>query len=175
MSPPLRDRKEHDYLWRQLAGGNLQTLMTDHCSFRMADQKALGRDNFAKIPNGAPGIETRVPLIFSEGVGKGRISLQTMVQTMCTNPARMYGMYPQKGCLAVGSDADIVLIDPKKRVTLSAATLNQQTDYCPFEGLAVKGYPVLTISRGEVIAENGRYVGAKARGKYIRRGPYQAP
>jgi dihydropyrimidinase len=87
----------------------------------------------------------------------------------------MYGMYPQKGCLAVGSDADIVLIDPHKRVKLSAATLNQRTDYCPYEGLEVKGYPVLTISRGEVIAENGRYVGAKARGKYIRRGPYQTP
>lgn len=175
MSPPLRDRREHEFLWRQLAAGNLQTLMTDHCSFRMADQKTLGKDNFAKIPNGIPGIETRVPIVFSEGVGKGRISLQTMVATMATNPARLYGMYPRKGCLAVGSDADIVLIDPKKRVTLSAATLNQHTDYSPFEGLEVTGYPVLTLSRGEIIAENGRYVGGKARGKFIKRGPYLAP
>lgn len=175
MSPPLRERKEHEYLWRQLAAGNLQTLMTDHCSFRMADQKTLGKDNFAKIPNGIPGIETRVPIAFSEGVGRGRISLQTMVATMCTNPARMYGMYPRKGCIAVGSDADVVLIDPEKRVTLSAAILNQHTDYCPFEGLEVKGYPVLTLSRGEVIAQNGKYVGAKARGTFLHRGPYQAP
>ena len=173
MSPPLREAREHEYLWRQLASGNLQTLMTDHCSFRLADQKTLGRDDFSRIPNGAPGIETRVPIAFSEGVGKGRITLQTMVATMCTNPARMYGMYPKKGCLAVGSDADIVLIDPEKRVTLSAATLNQHTDYTPFEGLEVKGYPVLTVSRGEIIAEDGKYVGGKARGRFIKRGPYQ--
>jgi dihydropyrimidinase len=175
MSPPLRNRREQPYLWRQLATGNLQTLMTDHCSFRMADQKALGKDNFAKIPNGSPGIETRVPIVFSEGVGKGRISLQTMVATMCTNPARMYGLYPKKGCLAVGSDADIVLIDPKKRVTLRAEMLNQHTDYCPYEGLEVTGYPVLTLSRGEVIAENGRYVGTPARGRFLKRGPYRSP
>jgi len=175
MSPPLRQAKEHEYLWRQLASGTLQTLMTDHCSFRMADQKTLGKDNFAKIPNGIPGIETRVPIVFSEGVGRGHISLQTMVATMCTNPARMYGLYPRKGCLAVGSDADIVLIDPKKRVILRAETLNQHTDYCPYEGLEVTGYPVLTISRGEVIAENGKYVGAPARGRFLHRGPYQAP
>jgi len=87
----------------------------------------------------------------------------------------MYGLYPRKGCLAVGSDADIVLIDPRKRVTLRAETLNQHTDYCPFEGLEVTGYPVLTISRGEVIAENGKYVGAPARGRFLHRGAYQAP
>lgn len=173
MSPPLREAREHEGLWRHLAAGTLQTLMTDHCSFRMADQKALGCDDFAKIPNGAPGIETRLPIVFSEGVGKGRITLQTMVATMATNPARMYGMYPKKGTLAVGSDADIVLIDPHKRVTLAAATLNQHTDYCPYEGLEVTGYPIMTISRGEIVAEQGKYVGAKARGRFIRRGPYQ--
>jgi dihydropyrimidinase len=175
MSPPLRERKENDFLWRQLATGNLETLATDHCSFRMSDQKTLGKDNFAKIPNGMPGIETRVPLAFSEGVGKGRISLQRMVELMCTNPARMYGMFPRKGCIAVGSDADIVLIDPKKRVTLSASTLHQHTDYCPYEGVEVKGYPVVTMSRGEVIYENDQFVGVKGRGKFIKRGPYQAP
>jgi dihydropyrimidinase len=175
MSPPLRERKENDYIWRQLAAGNLQTLMTDHCSFRMSDQKTLGKDNFAKIPNGMPGVETRLPIVFSEGVRKGRISLQTMIATMCTNPARMYGMYPKKGCIAVGSDADIVLIDPRKRVTLSAETLHQHTDYCPFEGLEVTGYPVVTMSRGEVIFENDQFVGSRGRGKFIKRGPYQAP
>jgi dihydropyrimidinase len=175
MSPPLRDRREHEYLWRQLANGTLQTLMTDHCSFRMADQKTLGRDDFSKIPNGIPGIETRVPIVFSEGVQRGRISLQMMVATMCTNPARMYGLYPRKGTLALGSDADIVLIDPRKRVTLAAASLNQHTDYCPFEGLEVTGYPVLTIARGDIIAQNGKYLGAPARGQFLKRGPYQAP
>ncbi len=175
MSPPLRDRREHEYLWRQLANGTLQTLMTDHCSFRMGDQKTLGRDDFSRIPNGIPGIETRLPIVFSEGVKRGRISLQTMVATMCTNPARMYGLYPRKGTLALGSDADIVLIDPHKRVTLAAASLNQHTDYCPFEGLEVTGYPVLTIARGDIIAQNGRYIGAPARGQFLKRGPYQAP
>ena len=118
-----------------LAQGDLQTLMTDHCAFRMSDQKTLGRDDFSKIPNGAPGIETRLPIAYSEGVGKGRFSLQKMVALLSTNAARMYGLYPRKGTIAVGSDADIVLLDPHKRVTLSAQTLNQDVDYCPFEGL----------------------------------------
>ena len=135
MSPPLRAASNHAILWKALAQGDLQTLMTDHCAFRMSDQKTLGRDNFAKIPNGAPGIETRLPIAFSEGVGKGHFSLQTMVAVLSTNAARMYGLYPRKGTIAVGSDADIVLLDPNKRVTLSAQTLNQEADYCPFEGL----------------------------------------
>jgi dihydropyrimidinase len=175
MSPPLRNKSENAYIWRQLAAGNLETLMTDHCSFRMRDQKTLGKDNFAKIPNGMPGIETRLPIVFSEGVGKGRISLRTMVATMSTNPARMYGMYPKKGCIAVGSDADIVVIDPKARVTLAASSLHQHTDYCPYEGLEVTGYPIVTMSRGEVIYQDGEYFGTKGRGKFIKRGPYQAP
>ena len=169
-----RRREQPGILWQQLASGNLQTLMTDHCSFRMADQKTLGRDDFSKIPNGAPGIETRVPIVFSEGVGHGRISLQTMVATMWTNPARMYGLYPRKGAIAVGSDADIVLIDPDKRVTLSATTLNQHTDYCPYEGLEVKGYPVMTMSRGEVIAVNGACTAQPGRGTFLRRGPHMS-
>jgi dihydropyrimidinase len=174
MSPPLRAKSNQPVLWHALAQGDLQTLMTDHCSFRMRDQKTLGRDNFAKIPNGIPGIETRVPIAFSEGVGKGRFSLQTMVALLSTNAARMYGMYPRKGTIAVGSDADIVLIDPDKRVTLSAQTLNQDTDYCPFEGLECKGYPVLTLSRGDVIAVDGKYIGQRGRGTYLRRGPHMS-
>jgi len=172
MSPPLRAKRNNDILWRALAQGDLQTLMTDHCAFRMRDQKTLGRDNFAKIPNGAPGIETRLPLIYSEGVGHGRLSLQHMVALLCTNAARMYGLYPRKGTIAVGSDADLVLLDPHKRVTLSASTLNQDTDYTPFEGVQCKGYPVLTLSRGEVIAVDGAYVGAQGRGQFLRRGPH---
>jgi dihydropyrimidinase len=172
MSPPLRAASNHNVLWKGLARGELQTLMTDHCSFRMGDQKTLGRDNFAKIPNGAPGIETRLPIAFSEGVGKGRFSLQTMVAVLSTNAARLYGLYPRKGTIAVGSDADIVLLDPHKRVTLSAQTLNQRTDYCPFEGLQCTGYPVLTLSRGDVIAIDGKYVGTPGRGQFLRRGPH---
>lgn len=174
MSPPLRAAGNHPVLWKALARGNIHTLMTDHCSFRMHDQKTLGRDNFAKIPNGAPGIETRLPIAFSEGVGKGRFSLQTMVAVLSTNAARMYGLYPRKGTIAIGGDADIVLIDPEKRVTLSARTLHQETDYCPFEGLECKGYPVLTLSRGEIIAVDGQYVGEKGRGRYLRRGPHMS-
>jgi dihydropyrimidinase len=174
MSPPLRAASNQDYLWNALAHGGLQTLMTDHCAFRMRDQKTLGRDNFLKIPNGAPGIETRVPIAFSEGVGKGRLSLQTMVALLSTNAARLFGMYPRKGTIAVGSDADIVLIDPTKRVTLSAQTLNQEVDYCPFEGLECHGYPVLTLSRGDVIAQDGHYTGAEGRGRFIPRGPHMS-
>ncbi len=175
MSPPLRDRSNHEVLWKALAQGDLQTLMTDHCSFRMSDQKTLGRDNFAKIPNGAPGIETRLALAYSEGVAKGRFSLERMVALLSTNAARMYGMYPRKGTLAVGSDADVVLLDPNKRVTLSAATLNQQTDYTPFEGMEVTGYPVLTLSRGDVIAVDGAFIGTAGRGTFLRRGPHASP
>ena len=174
MSPPLRASSNHDVLWKALARGDLQTLMTDHCAFNMKDQKTLGRDNFAKIPNGAPGIETRLPIAYSEGVHKGRFSLQTMVNLLSTNAARMYGLYPQKGTIAVGSDADIVLLDPKKKVTLKQETLAQRVDYCPFEGLEVTGYPVLTLSRGDVIAVDGAYTGQPGRGKYLRRGPHQS-
>jgi dihydropyrimidinase len=172
MSPPLRAAHNHEILWQALAMGTLQTLMTDHCAFNMKGQKTLGLENFLKIPNGAPGIETRVPLAYSEGVAKGRFSLQTMVALLATNAARMYGLYPRKGTIAVGSDADIVLLDPEKRVTLSAATLAQDVDYCPFEGHTCTGYPVLTLSRGEVVADNGKYVGAQGRGRYLRRGPH---
>jgi dihydropyrimidinase len=174
MSPPLRATTNNDFLWRALALGNLQTLMTDHCSFRMRDQKTLGRDDFSKIPNGAPGIETRVPIAYSEGVGKGHFSLQQMVALLSTNAARMYGMYPRKGTIGVGSDADLVLIDPAKRVTLAAATLNQDTDYTPFEGLECVGYPVLTLSRGDVVAVDGTYVGDRGRGKFLRRGAHMS-
>jgi dihydropyrimidinase len=174
MSPPLRAKANQAALWKALAQGDLQTLMTDHCSFRMSDQKALGKDNFARIPNGAPGIETRVPIAFSEGAGHGHFSLQTMVALLSTNAARLYGMYPRKGTIAVGSDADLVLIDPHKRVTLSAKTLNQHTDYCPFEGLECKGYPVLTLSRGDVIAVDGAYTGSPGRGWFVRRGPHMS-
>ncbi len=174
MSPPLRAKSNQAILWHALAQGDLQTLMTDHCSFRMRDQKTLGRDDFSKIPNGAPGIETRVPIAFSEGVGHGHFSLQKMVALLSTNAARLYGLYPRKGTIAVGSDADIVLIDPEKRVTLSAKTLNQDTDYCPYEGLEVKGYPVLTLSRGDIIAVDGAFTGTPGRGKFVRRGPHMS-
>jgi len=174
MSPPLRARSNNDILWRALAQGNLQTLMTDHCSFRMRDQKARGRDDFSKIPNGAPGIETRLPIAYSEGVRKGHFSLQTMVAQLSTNAARLYGMYPQKGTIGVGSDADLVLLDPAKRVTLSAKTLNQDTDYTPFEGLECTGAPVLTLSRGDVIAVDGTFTGQRGRGKFLRRGAHMS-
>ncbi len=174
MSPPLRAAANQQVLWHALAQGDLQTLMTDHCSFRMKDQKTLGRDNFAKIPNGAPGIETRLPIAYSEGVGKGRFSLQKMVALLSTNAARMYGLYPRKGTIAVGSDADLVLLDPNKRVTLAAESLNQETDYCPFEGLECVGYPVMTLSRGDVVAVDGRYTGEQGRGTYLRRGPHMS-
>ena len=172
MSPPLRAKSNQAVLWKALAQGDLQTLMTDHCAFRMSDQKTLGRDDFSKIPNGAPGIETRVPLAFSEGVGGGHFSLQKMVALLSTNAARLYGLYPRKGTIAVGSDGDLVLLDPHKHVTLETRTLNQKVDYCPFEGMTCRGYPIMTLSRGDIIAVDGRYTGDQGRGQFLRRGPH---
>ncbi|MBC7260778.1 MAG: dihydropyrimidinase [Chloroflexi bacterium] len=169
LSPPLRDKSNWDVLWSALANGELQVVSTDHCPWYYETQKVLGRDSFAKIPNGAPGIETRVPLLFSEGVGKGRLSLQRFVEVCATAPARLFGLYPRKGTVAVGSDADLVIYDPGKKVTLSYKTLHQRADYCPYEGHVVRGYPRTVLLRGQVIVEDGQFVGRAGQGQFIPR------
>ncbi|MGB9879979.1 MAG: dihydropyrimidinase [Anaerolineae bacterium] len=169
LSPPLRDKSNWDVLWSALASGELQVVSTDHCPWYYETQKVLGRDSFAKIPNGAPGIETRVPLLFSEGVGKGRLSLQRFVEICATAPAKLFGLYPRKGTVAVGSDADLVIYDPGKEVTLSYKTLHQRVDYCPYEGHVVRGYPRTVLLRGQVIVEDGQFVGRTGQGQFIPR------
>jgi dihydropyrimidinase len=171
MSPPLRPRDHQEALWTGLRMDDLQVVSTDHCPFRMADQKVLGQDDFSKIPNGAPGVETRMSLMFDGGVRGGRISLERFVQVTAERPAKLFGLYPQKGTVAVGSDADLLIWDPDRAVTLSSATLHMRTDYSPYEGRVVHGVPDVVLSRGEVVAEQGEYRGHPGRGRYLARKP----
>lgn len=169
MSPPLRPRGNEEKLWRGLAGNDLQSVSTDHCPFCMKGQKELGLNDFSKIPNGAPGIETRMSLLFDGGVVKNRISLNRFVELTSTAPAKIFGLFPRKGTIAPGSDADIVIFDPGKKVTLSHTTLHQRVDYTPYEGREVTGAAETVLSRGEVIVENGRFLGRARRGEFLRR------
>ncbi len=169
MSPPLRPRETQDRLWRGLAFNDLQAVSTDHCPFCMKEQKVLGKDDFSKIPNGAPGIETRMSLVYDGGVRTGRISLNRWVELTSTSPAKIFGLFPRKGTIAPGSDADIVVFNPAKRQTLSAATLHMKVDYNPYEGREVQGVSEIVVSRGKVIVENGKFVGRAGAGSFIKR------
>src|SRR3954469_15320879 len=175
MSPPLREKWHQDILWKGLAKNDLQVISTDHCPFCMAEQKELGRNDFSKIPNGAPGIETRLTLVHTGGVRPGRISLNRFVELCATTPAKMFGLFPRKGTIAVGSDADIVVFDPKKKQTLGVTTLHMRVDYNPYEGTVVEGAPSVVISQGEVIIEGDKFVGRKGAGRFLKRGPSRAP
>ena len=175
MSPPLREKWHQDVLWKGLAKNDLQVISTDHCPFCMAEQKELGKDDFSKIPNGAPGIETRLTLVHDGGVRHGRISMNRFVELCSTTPARMFGLFPRKGTIAVGSDADIVVFDPNRNATLSVKTLHMKVDYNPYEGRTVQGSPTAVICGGEVIIDGEKFVGKKGGGRFLRRGPSQAP
>lgn len=168
-TPPLREKRNQARLWDGLKEDHLQVVSTDHCPFCFADQKALGKDDFTKIPNGGPGIENRMQLIHHHGVNAGRITLNRFVEITSTAPARIFGMYPRKGTIAEGSDADVVLWDPKAKYTISAATHHMRVDYSMFEGFEVVGNARQVYSRGELIVENGRYVSKIGRGNYLRR------
>ena len=170
MSPPLRDKWHQDVLWKGLLRNDLQVVSTDHCPFCMNEppQKQLGADDFSLIPNGVPGIETRLMLIW-EGVRARRISVQRFVELVSTNPAKMFGLWPRKGTIAVGSDADLVVWDPDKHVTLSVTTHHMRVDYNPYEGRVVTGAPVMVLSRGEVIVDHGEFTGRAGRGKFVKR------
>ncbi len=167
LSPALRSRDNWDVLWKALAEGQVQVVSTDHCPWHYETQKVRGRNSFAQIPNGAPGIETRVPLLFSEGVGKKRLSMQRFVSACATEPARLFGLYPRKGTIAIGSDADLVIYDPHKEWILSAQTLHQRVDYCPYEGESVHGYPRTVLLRGQVIVDGGEFVGRAGQGEFV--------
>jgi len=171
MSPPLRPKAGQEELWRGLASNDLQAISTDHCPFCMKEQKELGRGDFSKIPNGAPGIETRMSLVYDGGVRAGRISLNRFVELTSTSPAKIFGLYPRKGTIAPGADADIVVFDPERHLTLSAKTLHMKVDYSPYEGRQVTGVPETVLSRGQVIVEAGRFVGRVGGGSFIKRQP----
>ena len=168
-TPPLREKKNQAKLWDGLKNDHLQVVSTDHCPFCFADQKALGKDDFTKIPNGGPGIENRMQLIHHHGVNAGRLSLNRFVEITSTAPARIFGLYPRKGTIVPGSDADIVLWDPKAAHTISAATHHMRCDYSMFEGFQVQGNARKVYSRGELIVDNGQFLGKVGRGKYLRR------
>jgi dihydropyrimidinase len=171
MSPPLRGKETQDKLWRGLAGGDLQAVSTDHCPFCMQEQKELGKGDFSKIPNGAPGIETRMSLLFDGGVRTGRIPVNRWVELTSTSPAKIFGLFPRKGTIAPGSDADIVVFDPNKKQTLSAKTLHMRVDYNPYEGREVTGVSETVLSRGRVIVENGEFTGRAGAGSFLKRNP----
>lgn len=171
-SPPLRPRDHQDDLWRGLVRDDLQIVSTDHCPFDYKDQKVLGRGDFSKIPNGLPGIEDRYTVLFDGGVNAGRIGLNRFVELVATAPARMFGLYPRKGTIAPGSDADIVVFDPTMERVLSASTHHMRVDYNCFEGMRVRGRPEVVMQRGEVLVQGDRFYGRPGQGRFLKRGPF---
>lgn len=171
-SPPLREKWNQDALWNALRTGELQTLGSDQCSFDFKGQKDLGKGDFSKIPNGGPIIEDRVSILFSEGVKKGRISLNQFVDITSTRIAKLFGLYPKKGTISVGADADIVIFDPNIERTISVDTHHMAADYNPFEGMKVTGEPETVLSRGEFVIQNKQFVGKIGSGQYLKRAKY---
>lgn len=167
-APPLRKKSDQEALWKAMADGEIQTVSTDHCSFTV-QQKRLGKDDFRKIPGGMPGAQTRPIVIYSEGVAKGRITKEKMCELLATNPARLYGLYPRKGILNVGSDADIVVLDPEGTTTVSAKTQASECGYEPLEGMKLQGRICQVYLRGRRVAEDGKIV-LENQGQYLRRG-----
>ncbi|REJ05750.1 dihydropyrimidinase [Halobacillus trueperi] len=171
-SPPLREKHHQEVLWKALKTGDLQTLGSDQCSFDFKGQKDLGKEDFTKIPNGGPIIEDRVSILFSEGVKKGRISLNEFVDITSTKIAKTFGLFPQKGTISVGADADIVIFDPSVERTISVETSHMAADYNPFEGMKVTGQPVSVLSRGDFVIKNKEFVGKLGKGNYLKRSRY---
>jgi dihydropyrimidinase len=172
MTPPLRDKENQELLWRGLRGDDLQVISTDHCPFCFKEQKELGRDDFSKIPNGGPGVENRMSLIYHHGVTQGRISLNRFVELTSTAAAKIFGLFPKKGTIAVGSDADIVIFDPNREQTISAATHHMRVDYSAYEGWSVKGVTDTVLSRGRVTVENNEFKGKAGAGRFLKRGTF---
>ena len=175
MTPALREKWNQDELWKGLKFGDLQSIATDHCPFCFKDQKILGVDDFSKIPNGGPGVENRMSLVYNGGVNSGRISLNKFVELTSTAAAKTFGLFPKKGTIAVGSDADIVVFDPNRKETISvnnACTHHMNVDYNAYEGFEVKGFTETVLSRGKVVIDNCEYVGKKGDGQFLKRGLY---
>src|SRR5947209_450608 len=168
-TPPLREKENLPKLWDGLKHDHLQVVSTDHCPFCFEDQKILGKDSFNKIPNGGPGIENRLQLIHHHGVNAGKLTINRFVEITSTTPARIFGMYPKKGVIAAGSDADIVIWDPNAEHLISAKTHHMRVDYSMFEGFRVKGNAKTVFSRGDMIVDSGSFLGRPGRGQYLRR------
>lgn len=173
-SPPLRDKSNQEVLWNALKSGELQTIGSDHCSFDFDGQKSLGKDDFTKIPNGGPFVEDRFSVLFSEGVKKGRISINQFVDMVSTQTAKLFGLFPQKGTIAPGTDADIVLFDPNVERTLSVETHHMNVDYSALEGMKVTGQPITVLSRGEYVIKDNELVAKSGTGKFIKRAKFDA-
>ena len=171
MSPPFRSTEHQDALWRGLQAGNLQTTATDHCCF-CADQKAAGKDDFRLIPNGTGGIENRMEVLWHHGVSTGRLTMSEFVKVTSTNAAQIFNMYPRKGCISEGADADIVVWDPEATKTISAKTHHQKVDYNIFEGMTVKGCASHTISQGKIVYADGKLDVERGAGRYVERPPF---
>jgi dihydropyrimidinase len=171
-TPPLREKWHQEKLWTGLKQDHLQVVSTDHCPFCFKEQKEMGKDDFTKIPNGGPGIEHRMSLIYSGGVGKGRFSVNRFVELVSTTPAKIFGLYPRKGTIAVGSDADLVIFDPNREHTISAKTHHMRVDYSMFEGIKVKGMPDVVLSRGQVVVEGEKFYGKPGQGSFLKRAVY---
>src|SRR6201981_214981 len=171
-TPPLREKWHQEKLWNGLKRDHLQVVSTDHCPFCFKEQKELGRDDFTKIPNGGPGIEHRMSLIYSRGVAGGRFSANRFVELVSTAPAKLFGLYPRKGTIAVGSDADLVIFDPKRKHTISAKTHHMRVDYSMFEGIQVTGMPDIVLSRGKVVVQGDKFLGRAGQGEFLKRSTY---
>ena len=180
-SPPPRDKESQEACWRGLETGVFSVFSSDHCPFRYDDPAGKlnpkGRTSFRWVPNGIPGVAARLPILFSEGVSKGRIDLNRFVALSATNHAKTYGLYPKKGTVAVGSDADIAIWDPERTLTLTHDLLKDGSDYTPYEGIEIKGWPVLTMVRGKVVMRDGELLGEKGFGTHLARekSPFAAP
>ena len=171
-TPPLREKWNQDELWKGLAKDQLQVISTDHCPFCFKEQKELGKDDFTKIPNGGPGVENRLALVYSGGVRTGKISLNRWVELVSTAPARMFGLFPRKGSISVGSDADIVLFDPEAETTISASTHHMRVDYSLYEGWKIKGVTRKVYSRGKLVVDGKDFLGRAGSGSFVPRSTY---
>jgi len=170
--PQIKKKADQQALWQGIADGTISVIATDNCTFT-SKQKNRWHGDFTKIPYGIPGVETLLPLLYSYGVEKNRISLSRMIELLCVNPAKLFGLYPKKGTIAIGSDADLVIFDSHKKVTISHNNLETNCDWSPYDGFKLTGYPVITISRGLIIAQNGKFIGKMGQGRYLKRSKSQ--
>jgi dihydropyrimidinase len=173
IAPPIRAKEHQEVLWQALAEGTLQAVGTDHCPFNFHGQKELGREDFRKIPGGAAGVENRLALLYTFGVGGGKIDLHEFVGLVSTNPAKIFGLYPRKGAIEVGSDADLVLWDPTATATISAATHHHRCDRSIYEGFEVTGLPATVIANGEIRYHDGNLRVERGAGRFLKRNPVE--
>lgn len=169
MAPPLRTPIDAEMLWQGLRQGDVDVVATDHCPFNFAKEKQAGRESFIRCPGGIPGVEGRMAMMFSGGFMHGRMTLPEVVRVCCTEPAKVFGLYPRKGAIQTGSDADLVLFDPEVDWVMTHSRLHERVDYTPYEGMSLKGLPVLTVSRGEIVARDGVFLGSRGRGRFLAR------